>query len=122
MRLHRVATLTMMASVASLFGLLALAFATADNPSAETASGTLQPGPMFGGTVHRNMANPVDKNIPSEWSVQEGKQKNIKWVAKLGTKAYGGPVVADGKVYAATDNRVAHDAKITGDKGILLCF
>ena len=33
-----------------------------------------RPGAMFGGTIHRNMANPVEKNIPAEWSIQEGKQ------------------------------------------------
>jgi outer membrane protein assembly factor BamB len=97
--------------------------AGADEPSATSAQAVeLRPGAMFGGTIHRNMSNPVEKNIPSEWSIQEGKQKNIKWVAKLSTKAYGGPVVAGGKVFVATDNRTPHDPKITGEKGIVLCF
>src|SRR5262249_9533065 len=33
--------------------------------------------PMFGGTPQRNMANVTDKNIATDWSVEEGKQKNI---------------------------------------------
>jgi outer membrane protein assembly factor BamB len=91
---------------------------TASSPKSEEP----RPGPMFGGTVHRNMANPFEKNIPADWSVQEGKQKNIKWVSKLSTKAYGGPVIAGGKIFVATDNRSPHDPKITGDKGIVLCL
>src|SRR6478735_3955337 len=59
--------------------------------------------PMFGGSPGRNMANTVDKNIPIEWNVEEGKHKNIKWVAPLGSLAYGGPVIADGKVYIGTN-------------------
>jgi outer membrane protein assembly factor BamB len=77
---------------------------------------------MFGVSPARNLVNTVDKNIATEWSVQEGKQKNIQWVAKLGSKAYGGPVVAGGKVYVAIDNRNPRDPKITDDKGILLCL
>jgi outer membrane protein assembly factor BamB len=76
----------------------------------------------LGGNVERNNVNLTDKNIPATWAVAEGKRQNIKWVAKLSNKAYGGPVVADGRVYVATDNREAHVPAITGDKGIVLCF
>src|SRR5438552_11543136 len=55
--------------------------------------------PMFGGSLNRNMVNTFDKGIPTEWSVEEGSRKNIKWVAELGSKAYGGPIVAAGKVF-----------------------
>ena len=37
--------------------------------------------PLFGGTPSRNMVNLIDKNVPTEWSVEEGKEKNIKWKA-----------------------------------------
>ena len=40
--------------------------------------------PMLGGTPSRNMVNLVDKNTPITWSVEEGKQKNIKWQVQLG--------------------------------------
>src|ERR1700676_4553972 len=80
----------------------------ADQPTSSPSAGDPRPGPMFGGTIHRNMANPYEKNIPADWSVQEGKQKNIKWVSKLSTKAYGGPVIAGGKIFVATDNRSPH--------------
>ena len=59
---------------------------------------------MFGGTPERNMVNAVDKNIAVTWNAEEGKRKNIKWVAQLGSKSYGGPVIADGKVFVGTNN------------------
>src|SRR5262245_3244924 len=34
---------------------------------------------MFGGSPSRNMVNPLDKDIPTEWSVEQGQEKNIKW-------------------------------------------
>jgi outer membrane protein assembly factor BamB len=77
---------------------------------------------MFGGTVSRNMVNTTDKNIPAEWSVQEGKLKNVKWVAKIGSKSYGGPVVAAGQVYVATNNESPRNPLVKGDKGIVMCF
>jgi outer membrane protein assembly factor BamB len=78
--------------------------------------------PMFGGTPERNMVNAVDKNIPTEWSVEEGKRKNIKWVADLGNKCYGGPVVADGKVFVGTNNANPRDPKVKGSKAVLMAF
>jgi outer membrane protein assembly factor BamB len=78
--------------------------------------------PMFGGSVHRNMVNTLDKNIPSEWSVEKGHEKNIKWVAQLGSISYGGPVVASGKIFIGTNNSAPRNPKIKGDKGIIMCF
>ncbi len=77
---------------------------------------------MFGISPSRNMVNLVDKNIPIEWSVEKGKEKNLKWSAKLGDKAYGGPVISGGKVFVATNNRVPRDPAIKGEKGIIMCF
>ncbi len=83
--------------------------------------------PMFGGTPSRNMVNLVDKDLPTEWSVEKGKEKNIKWVADLGSNSYGGPVVADGKLFVGTNNANPRNPRDTAqgqptDKGILLCF
>src|SRR5688500_18313740 len=66
---------------------------------------TSSDAPMFGGSPSRNMVNLVDKNIPTTWNIEEGKQKNIKWVANLGSRAYGGPVVAGGKIYVGTNQK-----------------
>jgi hypothetical protein len=88
--------------------------------------------PLFGGSVQRNMVNLVDKNVATDWDVKAG--KNIKWVAELGSKAYGGPIIAGGKIFIGTNNdrpRNERDTepdpndpqkKIGVDKGIIMCF
>ena len=35
--------------------------------------------PMFGRTIARNLANPLEKNVPDTWSVKKNKEKNVKW-------------------------------------------
>src|SRR5258708_4743272 len=74
--------------------------------------------PMFGGTPARNLVNTVEKNMPTDWSVEEGKFKNIKWSAALGGRAYGGVVVAGGRVYVGTNNEEPRDPKVKGPKGV----
>jgi outer membrane protein assembly factor BamB len=81
--------------------------------------------PMFGGSASRNMVNPFAKNLPAKWHL--GKKINIKWAADLGSKAYGGPVVAGGKVFIGTNNMKPRDPKyvVKGkaiDMGILMAF
>lgn len=78
--------------------------------------------PTFGGGPDRNMVNPFAKDVPTQWQVEEGKLENIKWVAKLGTRSYGGPVVADGRIFVGTNNRQPRDPKVKGAKGVLMCF
>src|SRR5260370_15010466 len=34
--------------------------------------------PMFGGSPSRNMVDPNDRDLPTEWSVEKGQEKNIK--------------------------------------------
>jgi outer membrane protein assembly factor BamB len=69
------------------------------------------------------MVNLTDKNIPTEWSVEKGKEKNVKWSAPLGDKAYGGPVVSGGKVFVATNRKLPADATSKRqDVGVLACF
>jgi outer membrane protein assembly factor BamB len=75
---------------------------------------------MFGGTVQRNLANPEVKGLPETWSIKKGKEKNIKWSAKLGNKALGGPIVAGGRVFVGTNR--SHDPAVQGDKGVVMCF
>jgi outer membrane protein assembly factor BamB len=76
--------------------------------------------PMFGGTLQRNYVNTWDRNIAEKFDVTKG--ENIKWQADLGSKAYGGPIVAAGKVFVGTNNAKPRDPKVQGDKGILMCF
>ena len=78
--------------------------------------------PLFGGTVSRNLVNIFDKNIPTDWDITKGKAGNIKWSVDLGSKAYGGPVIAGGKLFMGTNNGQPRNPKIMGDKGVMMCF
>ena len=62
----------------------------------------------------------AERNIPDDWDSEKG--TNVKWSVDLGSRAYGGPVIAGGKVFIGTNNGNPRDPKITGDKGIILCF
>src|SRR5262245_44541469 len=65
--------------------------------------------PMFGGGPGRNMVNAVVRKLPADWCIEEGKRKNIKWMAELGDRTIGSPVVAGGKVLIATNNAKPRD-------------
>jgi outer membrane protein assembly factor BamB len=78
--------------------------------------------PLFGGSVSRDLVNLVEKDMPTSWDVKKGKEKNIKWSTQLGDKAYGGPIVAGGKIYVGTNNGRPRNPEIKGDKGIVMCF
>jgi RNA polymerase sigma factor (sigma-70 family) len=84
--------------------------------------------PMFGGSVSRNMVNPFAKNLPFVWNVNPGKEKNVKWVAELGSSTFGSPVVAGGKVFVGTNNQRPRDPRdidnrgLPIDLGVLMCF
>jgi outer membrane protein assembly factor BamB len=81
---------------------------------------------MFGGTPSRNFVNPHAKGIPAEWDA--GKGTNVLWTVDLGSKAYGGPIVASGRVFIGTNNQKPRDPKDVDakgepiDKGVLMCF
>jgi outer membrane protein assembly factor BamB len=84
---------------------------------------------MFGGTFSRNFVNTFDRSIASDWSIEPGSEKHIQWSADLGSKAYGGPVIAGGKVFIGTNNKKPRNprdidpvSKQPLDKGILMCF
>src|SRR4051812_34802277 len=70
--------------------------------------------------------NPVttEAGAPVDWQVRtdEVAARSIRWVARLGTRALGGPVVADGLVWVGTNNELPLDPKVTGDRGVLACF
>jgi outer membrane protein assembly factor BamB len=87
--------------------------------------------PMWGGTPSRNMVTqakgiPDDivsgKFLPKSETIDPTSTKNVRWVAKLGSQAYGTPVVAGGRVYVGTNNESPRDPKQTGDRGVLMCF
>ena len=77
--------------------------------------------PMWGGTPDRNMVSSM-KGLPTDWDVKTN--KNIKWVAKLGSQSYGNPVVAGGMVFVGTnnENEELRDPNQPGDRGVLMAF
>ena len=75
--------------------------------------------PMWGGTPDRNMVSTM-KGLPTTWDVKA--KKNVKWVAQLGSQAYGNPVVAGGMVFVGTNNEAMKDPAVKGDKGVLMAF
>src|SRR5262245_25603683 len=77
--------------------------------------------PMFGGSPQRNMVNLAEKGMPTTWDVEK-KSKNVKWVAETGSRGYGSPVVAGGKVFVATNNEQPRDPKVKGPKAVLMCY
>src|SRR3954470_11250764 len=88
-----------------------LAFAVSDPGSGDW--------PMWGGTPDRNMVSTM-KGLPTTWDVKT--KKNVKWVAELGSQAYGNPVVAGGMVLVGTNNEGPRDPNVKGDKGVLMAF
>ena len=75
---------------------------------------------MWGGTPGRNQVNPFERRIPTAWDPASG--KNIKWKTGLGSRSYGNPVVAGGRIFVGTNNEGLKNPKVTGDKGILMCL
>jgi len=114
--------------------------AAADPP---TQAGTPErPGDhyMFGNHPDRNFINPNPVHLSAEFPKAEGDDKvhvlgsRVKWKAQLGSRAYGGPIIAGGKVFVGTNNENPRNKRDRGkatddseegppiDKGILMCF
>jgi outer membrane protein assembly factor BamB len=96
--------------------------------------------PQWGGTPERNMVS-TETNLPDSWDPGKKKEstddfdlatsKDVKWIAKLGSKSFGNPTVSGGKVFIGTNNTSPRNPKITvgtngaadnGDRGVLMCF
>ena len=96
---------------------------------------------MFGGSPTRNMVNLKDKvaKFPTEgpkWDDEEDAKKWtaewVLWKADLGSRAYGGPTIAGGRVYVGTNNENPRNPRDTKkgeddeieklDKGVLMVF
>ncbi len=85
---------------------------------------------MFGGTLGRNMVNLKAKGIPDKFKSDD--DSYVLWKADLGSRAYGGPIVAGGRVFIGTNNeRPRNKRDFTKnadgeleptDRGILMCF
>lgn len=112
--------------------------AIAADPAAPTAN--KGDHTMFGGTPSRNFVNLHETGLSHEFAASEEDPKvrvlgkRLKWKEALGSRAYGGPIVAGGRVYVGTNNEVPRNKRDRGkptddypdgppiDKGILMCF
>lgn len=95
------------------------------------SSGQAADWPMWGGTPARNMVaqasgipDDIDsgKFLPKTETIDPKSTRNVRWVGKLGSQAYGSPVVAGGRVYVGTNNESPRDPHQNGDRGVLMCF
>ena len=86
--------------------------------------------PTWGGDGTRNMVS-LEKGITLDFDpgrmdedekVDMKTTKNVKWIAKLGSQAYGNVTIADGRVYVGTNNESPRDSDKKGDRGIVMCF
>lgn len=111
---------------------------TADEPKGKadpTTKAPAKPGktdhPCYGGDFTHNMVNLTDKGLPEKLGEGEENKLNnkvLKWEAALGSRSYGGPVIANGKIIVGTNNgqpRNSRDKDKAGDpidKGVVMCF
>ena len=91
----------------------------ASGPPASAGQPAAGDWPMWGGRPDRNMVSD-QRDLPTEWDVASG--KNVKWKAALGNRSFGNPVVSGGKIFIGTNNGAPRNPKVTGDKGVLMCF
>src|ERR1700758_1008072 len=84
--------------------------------------------PRWGGNdPGRNMYSPAT-GLPDHFDVGKFKKgteevdpsttKNVKWVAQLGSQAFGNVVVSGGKVFIGTNNENPRDPQHVGDRSI----
>jgi len=88
--------------------------------------------PMWGGDAQRNMVAHEDAAVPVDFvpgeeigrtgRIDPASTRHVKWIAKLGSQAYGNPVVANGRVYVGTNNASPRDPKYKGDRATLYCL
>ena len=95
---------------------------------AETVSSNGQDWPVWSGNGDGNLYSP-EKGIAESFEpgkfkkgteeIDMGTTTNVKWVAKLGSQAYGNTTVSNGKVFVGTNNESPRDERHIGDRGIV---
>lgn len=104
--------------------------AHAADPAAPTPPKPGEPLPMFGGGPTRNMVNLAATGVPEK---PEPDGEAMLWKADLGSRAYGGPTVGNGKILCGTNNERPRNPKRDAmknadgemepvDRGVLMCF
>jgi len=84
--------------------------------------------PQWGRDASNNMMSPAT-GLPTDFTSGEFNDageaegaKHLKWVAEMGSQAYGTATVKDGRVFIGTNNEEPRLESVTGDKGIIMCF
>lgn len=87
--------------------------------------------PQWGQLHSRNMVS-QETGLPDDFDPGKRERQtgqivteadgNVNWVVRLGSMTYTTPIVAEGKIFVGTDNYVAHDPRIEGDRGVMLCL
>ncbi len=75
--------------------------------------------PQWGQRHTRNMVS-AEKGLPD--SFDPATKKNVRWKVRIGTKTYGTPVVAGGRILIGTNNGNPRDPRFDDDRGVLLCL
>ncbi len=75
--------------------------------------------PQWGARHSRNMVSP-ETGLPV--SFHPSVPGPPSWTAEMGTKTYGTPVIAEGRVIIGTNYGRPRDARRGGDRGVLMCF
>ena len=86
--------------------------------------------PIWGKDYSRNMVSEETGicfdfepgELKADETVDHSTTKNIKWVGKLGSQAYGNVTVGEGKVMVGTNNESVRDPNKQGDRGVVMCF
>ncbi|MBP7949220.1 MAG: PQQ-binding-like beta-propeller repeat protein [Verrucomicrobiales bacterium] len=86
--------------------------------------------PEWGGSSSRNMVSKdkvsleiePGKKLKGKDEIDPATTKGLRWEVKLGSQAYGTPVVANGRVLVGTNNENPRDSRIKNDRGVLLCL
>lgn len=89
--------------------------------------------PQWGGTGVRNMVSqerdlPSSFTLPKRTSTPVGMDMstagNVKWVARLGSMAYGNPTIAQGRVFVGTNMQaLSRDPRFKNQRGgVILCL
>jgi outer membrane protein assembly factor BamB len=118
-----VAGLAAAVAMTSKWTLLAADYDPVAEAAKTLAKMNVQPGdsPQLGKSHYRNNVTDA-KNIPTSWNIPQG--KNVKWAFKLGSQTYSSPVVANGKVFAGSNNANGYLKRYpsTVDLGCLLAI
>ena len=75
--------------------------------------------PQFGHAWDRNMVS-AERGLPETFDLAT--KAHVKWVADIGTRTHGTPIVAGGRVFISTNNEQPRDPLNPSDAGVIMSF